>query len=307
MQFDQLRAMLALADVSNLSRAAERLHLSPPALFNQIRQLEEELGGRLYERVGRGLELTDKGRLLAEHARRILEARNQALEELGADSTSARNVLRLGSGPYSSVHIVPFLLRAVLDSRPNIDVRLAVGDDASLIRDLRAGVLDMAFMRTGLAEPSIDEWPLWKYEMVFVLPPPNYREWHQGEGTDRLHDKPFILLKRANIMEKAIHALCEVNGFSPRTIMEHGDPGCILELVKLGIGYSILPLWIAGTAWKRNELEVLRVGSPAIQSHGLITRHSSYAPKILAEVCAIAHRWQEWLPLAEFLHPFGPA
>ncbi len=306
MQFDQLRAMLALADVSNLSRAAERLHLSTPALFNQIRQLEEELGVRLYERVGRGLQLTDKGRLLAEHARRILEARNQAIEELSAGAASARNVLRLGSGPYSSVHIVPFLLRAVLESCTNVDVRLFVGDDASLIRDLRAGVLDVAFMRTGLEEPSIEEWPLWQYEMVFVLPLPKYGEWRQQVDVATLHDKPFILLKRPHVIEKAIHALCVTNGFSPRTVMEHWDPGCILELVKLGIGYSILPLWIAGMAWKRNELSVLRVQSPSIQSHGLIMRRSGHTPRILADVCDIARRWQEWLPLAEFIQPVDP-
>lgn len=299
MQFDQLRAMLALADFSNLSRAAERLHLSPPALFNQIRQLEEELGGRLYERVGRSLELTDKGRLLVKHAKLILEARSQALEELGADS--GRNVLRLGSGSYSSVHIVPFLLRAVLDECSNVDIRLAVGDDSALIRDLHSGVLDVAFIRTGLNDDGLVEWPLWRYEMVFVLPPPSYQEWDIEEQIGCLKDKPFILLKRPQVIDKAIDALCLANGFSPRAIMEHSDPGCILELIKLGIGYSILPLWIAGTSWKRDELQILRAGSAAIQIHGLVTRRSPKAPKILTDVCRIAKRWQEWLPLAEFV------
>jgi DNA-binding transcriptional LysR family regulator len=76
MEFDELSGILAFAEFASFSRAAERLHLSAPAVFSQIRRLENQLGGRLYKRVGRRLELTDRSRSLAEYARRILAVRN---------------------------------------------------------------------------------------------------------------------------------------------------------------------------------------------------------------------------------------
>ncbi len=305
MELGQLRAIVALSELTSFSRAAERLNLSTPAVFNQVRQLEEHLGGRLYERVGRRLELTERGKLLAQHARNILAAHDQAVTELVATAVPRREVLRIGSGPFSSVRIVPFLLRAYLRFYESVDIRLMAGDDQTLLRDLRSGVLDAVLLSLPLRDPELKEQPLWNYEMVFVLPPCHFPEWHKGRGLADLADKPFILFRRPVVVEQAIHKLSAGAGFVPRVVMENDDPASIRELVKLGLGFSILPLWTVGEDWRRKEISILRGSEPSLHQYGILSRASGYEPKALSDLRAVATAYAEWWPDARFVAPAG--
>ena len=112
MEMSQLRAILALKELASFAKAGEHLHRSPPAVFGQIRQLEEEIGQRLYERVGKRLELTDAGRMLADYACTILETHDEALSTLTGSTGGGAGVIRIGCGPHSSLRILPQLLRA---------------------------------------------------------------------------------------------------------------------------------------------------------------------------------------------------
>src|SRR5215831_7333338 len=82
MEFAQLRAILALRELASLAKAGEHLHLSPSAVFCQIRQLEDELGQKLYERIGNRLQLTKTGELLAQHAAKLLSTHDAAINAL---------------------------------------------------------------------------------------------------------------------------------------------------------------------------------------------------------------------------------
>lgn len=296
--------MLALAELTSFSRAAERLHLSPPAVFSQIRILEDRLGGRLYERIGRKLVLTPKGKLLAEHANRIVSAHDLAFEELTGCATPRREVLRLGTGPLSGVRIVPHLLRAYLAAHPDAEVRLTADDDQSLLRDLRAGTLDAVMLTLPAGDPALQEQQLWTYEMVFVLPPLKFKQWHSEKGLAALADKPFILYRRPVVVEQAIRRICLGAGYAPRVTMESDDPASIAELVKLGIGYAILPLWTVGEDVNRRQLSIIRCPQPAMYQYGMIYRPDGFSTRAGAGLRRIASEWRSWWPLARFVQPY---
>ena len=95
MELSQLRALIAIAEVGNFGKAGLRLHLSPPAVFDQVRRLESELGEKVYERAGRKLALTDAGRLIIDYARRILQEHDSALIALKELGGLERGSLRL--------------------------------------------------------------------------------------------------------------------------------------------------------------------------------------------------------------------
>lgn len=301
MELAQLRAVMALAELNSFSLAGERLHLSPPAVFSQIRQLEERLGGRLYERVGRKLILTPKGKLLAEHATRIVSAHDLAYEELTGCATSRREVLRLGAGPHSAVRIVPHLLRAYLAAHPDTDVRFAAGDDQSLLRELKGGTLDAVLLTLPSGDAGLEEQRLWAYEMVFVLPPRKSKEWHCGKGLMALADKPFILYRRPVVVEQAIRRICHDAGFSPHVTMESDNPASIVELVKLGIGYAILPWWTVGEDVHRREVSIIHCPQPEVYHYGMIYRGDSVSSRVGAGLRRVAADWRNWWPLARFV------
>lgn len=303
MELSQLRAMQALAELRSFTLAAERLHLSPPAVFSQIRQLEERLGGRLYEKSGRTLALTPKGKLLAEHANRIVSAHDLALEEITGCATSRRDVLRLGAGPCSAVRIVPHLLRAYLGAHPGVEARFGAGEDQALLRELHAGTLDAVLLTLPAGDPGLEEYPLWSYEMVFVLPPRKYKEWHSGAELRSLADKPFILYRRPVVVEQSVRRLCLAAGFAPRVTMESDNPAAIAELVKLGLGYAVLPMWTVGEDLARRELSQLRLQPTAVHQYGLICRPGYLSTRTGAGLRKVAAEWFNWWPLARFVQP----
>lgn len=303
MELGQLRAILALAELTSFSRAAERLHLSTPAVFNQIRQLEDHLGDRLYERVGRRLELTAKGKLLAEHAGRILAAYDRAMADMVSDPARNREVLRLGGGPFTSKRIIPFLLQNFLAANPDIEVRFVGGDDCSLLHHLRGGTLDVVLLSLPVGDPALVEEPLWLYDLVFAVPPAGCGNWNVVQSLAGLADKPFILYRRPVVVDQAIQNLCASTGGMPRVVMESGDPASIVELVKLGVGFSILPSLMVGEEAAEGKLRVLRAPESPFNEYGLVVRASVCEPRAITALRRIARGWREWWPLARYVSP----
>ena len=120
-------------------------------------------------------------------------------------------------------------------------------------------------------------------------------------------DKPFILFRRPVVVDRAIEKLFAGTGCSPRVVMENDDPASITELVKLGIGFSALPLWSVGEDWKRDEVAILRGPEPSFHEYGLLYRSSSYSAAPLTELRRVASAWREWWPLSEFVSPVAGA
>jgi len=120
--------------------------------------------------------------------------------------------------------------------------RRATGDDLPLLRDLRGGLLDVVFMSLPLRDPEIEEEPLWQYEMVLVVPPAGPPKGRARINLEDLRKEPFILYRRPVVIDEALRNLRAAIGFEPNVVMENDEPDSIKELIKLGLGISILPL-----------------------------------------------------------------
>ena len=305
MELSQLRAILALSELESITKAADHLHLSPPAVFSQLRQLEEHLGAKLYERVGRRLDLTHHGRKLAEHARRIIEAHDAAVADMQSLTRCPRRVLKVGCCPLSSSKILPHLMGALLSSKPDLEVKLSTEDDGFLLRDLRAGSLDAAFINLPANAADLEEHPLWSYAVVIVVPSADRgTRWRSCRLAD-LAGAPFIRCKGSAILDTAVRIFREQAGFEPKTVMEHDNPDSIRQLVKLGIGYSVLPYPCVADEADHRGLRVLRTGEQFSQKYGVVYRRACYRPQVIDELLAAADKWQDWWPLAKHVEIIG--
>ena len=300
-----LRAITALAEFASFFRAAQHLHLSPPAVFGQIRQLEDEFGMKFYERLGRRLHLTDAGELLVKHAKAMLAKHDAAAASLRELHGGKRAVLRIGTGPHSAIGIVPHLLQAFLSSYPDTEVRLTTGDDHTLISDLRTGLLDAILMTLPPDDPDLEGEPWWRYEMAFVLPPSG----RSGPGVTlrEVLDYPFILYHRRVVVDAAIQRICLQEGIEPHIVMAIDHPDSIKQLVKLGLGASILPLWIVADEARAGTLRILRLENTRLYEYGLVYRRPGYRPKGLTALVSVAQRWGKWWPMAKYVVRLEPA
>jgi DNA-binding transcriptional LysR family regulator len=298
------RALIAVGELGSFNKAGERLHLSPPAVFAQIHQLEVELGEKLYERAGRKLALTPSGRILLEHCRRLILVHDEAVGAVRDLSGLQRGSLYLGCGPHISVSIVPHLLRAYLSKHPNVELRLITGNDHMLFEDLHAGKVDLILMNLPVDAADLVQDPLWRYEMVFVVPPEDPAANQATISAAELSTRPFILYQRSVVIESAIRQFCVEVGFEPRVVMQNDQADSIKELVKLGLGISLLPLWSVSDDVRRGALRTLRLANRQLFSvTGLIYRKSSHQPMAVRALLNVAHQWKAWLPRAEDVLP----
>lgn len=298
MELSQLKALLTLAEVASFARVGEQLHLSPSAVFCQIRQLEEETGQKMYERVGKKLHLTSAGEVLAQHARKILEAHEAALLATKEQSPTRKEMLRLGCGPHGSVRIVPYLLRALVNAHPSTEVRLITStEDQPLVRDVRLGLLDAILMSLPVGDKELCEEPMWSYELVFTLPPVRMLRTPLSKPGE-LSKVPFILYSRTVVVDAVLKRLCSDLGFEPNVVMENDEADSIKELVKLGFGIALLPLWSVVDEARRGRLRVLRPKQPQLYNYGLVYRGIGYSPRVLSDLREVAHRFKDWWPYA---------
>lgn len=249
MELRHLRYLVAVADEGHVTRAAERLGIQQPPLTRQIRALETELGVVLFERLPRGVRLTEAGRIIVEAARDVLE-RAGRLPEIARRAARGEQG-RLAVGYTSSGAFHPFVaqqIRAFRAARPGVQLVLAEDGTPELVQGLGDERLDAAFVRSTVGDASsLVVEPLLEEEMVAALPAEHGLA---ARGRIRLADlaaETFIFYRRPTGpgLYDAIMAACLAAGFSPTVGQEAPRMSSTLGLVASGLGVSIVPAAMA--------------------------------------------------------------
>src|SRR5215211_3215712 len=243
MELRQLRYLVALADNRHFTRAAERLHVAQPALSQQIRRLEDELGLVLVHRTTRHVSLTDAGELLVERARRALAELDAARAEL-ADLAGVRSG-RVVVGAMQSLgsYDLSALLAEYHARHPAVE--LTVREDVSdgLLERLRADALDLAFMSVAAgAEPEgLQTRVLRREPLVALLAPGDPRARRRRIRLADLRDDPFITFRRGAGIRRLVEAAAREAGFEPQIAFETDEVPRARALASRGLGVTIVP------------------------------------------------------------------
>ena len=146
MDIKQLRSFVHIAELGSLSRAAERLNLSQPALSRQVNLLEESLDTKLLERTGRGVKLTEAGQMLAERARVILTDLARLEADLSARSSQVTGHVHVGVPPSAGIVITGALIENLRDRYPDLNVTVAEDLTGDVQEALLSGRLDIGIL-----------------------------------------------------------------------------------------------------------------------------------------------------------------
>ena len=244
MDLRHLRYFVAVAEELHFTRAAAKLGIQQPPLSQQVRQLETELGTRLFRRLTRGVELTEAGRFLLAEARQILDhvERTRAAVQGLARGTSGR--IRVGFSNAS--YFNPVVSRVIHDFReryPDVVLTPVQSVTAELVQALHEARVDVAFLRApfdddGLGSDLIVEEPL-----VAVIPEGHALAGSRGLALASLAKESFLLFPRSTSpgFYDSIISACQQAGFSPRLGQETPDIPSIVHLVGAGFGVSVVP------------------------------------------------------------------
>ena len=244
MELRHLRYFVAVAEELHFRRAAERLHVAQPAVSEQIRKLEQEIGVKLFNRTQRSVALTTAGTAMLEEARHVLRHAEVAQQSARSAGDQATMRLRIGYLPDSLPARVPRALRNLAVSAPRVHVDLETGPAFRLIAEVRARRLDAVVTSLPAPTNGLRMTPLGEQRAVVVLPVTHAHAVEPAVALERLAPERLVVLPRE--VNPAFHdaaiAMCHHAGLSP-TLVEVPEPSVehVLLAVAAGAGLALLP------------------------------------------------------------------
>lgn len=253
MELYQLRSFVAIAEAGQLTRAAEALHVSQPALSAQLRALEDELGLILFRRSPDGMQLTEAGRRLRAKAERVLAAAQALRDEAAALKGKLVGIARIGTLSDPAFARVGEFISASLSRYPLLKIELHQGITGELLAQVRDGDLDGAFYYGELRQPLVTGLPLRQVTYRVVGP----REWKaELEHADwtQLAAKPWIIPPPISSQHEWVTQLLRSQGAKPAQVVESDSETVIATLVVSGVGMALMREDLARDREARNEL-----------------------------------------------------
>jgi DNA-binding transcriptional LysR family regulator len=240
----ELRHLLYFTTVAqrlNFSRAADDLHVAQPAISQQIKVLERELGVQLFDRVGGKVALTEAGEALLPHANRILAAVEVARHEVTELGTLTRGTASLGAPPTVSGQLLPGLLARFKRTYPGLEVTLREAGTERLLKLVEGGELDLAIVVTDRLPAVVEQQPFLKEHYVLAVSAHHPLAGARGVRLADLAGEPFILFPDSYKLREVTLAACRAAGFEPKVALDGGAMQSALEFVAAGLGVALVP------------------------------------------------------------------
>ncbi|WP_168793315.1 LysR family transcriptional regulator [Paraburkholderia aromaticivorans] len=262
--FRQLKALHTIAKLGSVSRAAEELRLTQPAVSLQVRLLEEAAGAPLLQRVGRGVQLTAAGEILARYALEILDLWNGAADDLAALHGEQGGTLRIGAITTAEYLIPPFLVRFT-ESRPQVKVQFKVGNRADIIRMLATHEIDLAVMGSAPRELRTAATAFAKHPMAFVASPAHALMKKKRLSLDDLQSANLFVRERGSGTRSTVENLFRLAGLKLHIGSELSSNEAIKQLVEAGLGIAFLSLHACSLEFQAGLLALLPMPANPIE------------------------------------------
>lgn len=261
MELRQLSTFIRVAQFKSFSKAAESLGYSQSAVTVQIRQLEEELHTRLFDRMGKRITLTDPGAQFLSRAYDVLNEVNKARLSV-ADAGELHGRLHIGTIESLCFAKLPAVLRQFWQRHPQVVVHVTTGEPETLIEQMERGELDLIYI---LDEPRYNNnWRKMmeqREDVVFVASPTLGEELARVPALklEQLMDKPFYLTEREENYRRVLDRFLASRGVVLTPFLECSDTSFIIKMLETSRGISLLPWYAVERSVQQGRLSLLDV------------------------------------------------
>jgi LysR family hydrogen peroxide-inducible transcriptional activator len=266
MELHQLRYFVATAECGSVSRAAERCFVAQPSLSQQLKKLEQELGAMLFDRLGRGVALTDAGRALLPRARRILADIRETETNLKREAEDGPGTLIVGAIPTMAPYLLPPALRALRRAYPACAISVREDLSEALVDALENNEIDCALVSTPLDDTLLDLEVIGEEELLVALPRHHPAATRAELRVSELRGEPTVALADMHCLSRQIDHFCSTRHIATQVVCRTTQLSTITELVSLGLGLSLVPE-MAAAADRSDRCRYLRLrpGKPVRQ------------------------------------------
>jgi DNA-binding transcriptional LysR family regulator len=298
MEIQKLRGFYWAVHCLSFSEAAQKIHVSQSAISHQVKSLEEELGVKLYERVGRGIVPTPEGERLAHYARSVLHALDDLESEFAELSGRPHGTIRTAAIRGMAMFQVPWMVKRFRQQHPEVKLVLSSSSfDSEIIRRVASGEADIGITSSWNEFDEVEYFETLSYDMYVCVPLD-----HEWVGrTERLSlneivEQPLILYEQGTSERKHIDKVFARHGLEPDVTMEVGGPVVLKEYVRIGLGITI----ISGLMISQSQDDVIQA-MPATDifgklGYGVILRRGRYVSTAVREFMRAAGVADERIP-----------
>lgn len=286
MELRQLETFIRVAELKSFTQAAELLYLTQPAVTRQVAALEAELKTRLFDRLGRTVQLTAAGEALYRYAVEMLRLGREAERAVADVVTGTAGRLAIGANSTTATYLLPPLLRQFREDYPGVELSLHTGVSARVVEMVLTNEVDIG-LATGVAEqPGLVVTPLSEHGTSIVVYPDHplaaKSKQQSGVRASELAGSPLILMEDGTNLRTDVDRLLAAAGIEERITMELDNVEAIKKMIEARLGISLLPLVSVAAEVESGRLIAL----PLIDE-----------PNIHRRIAAL-HRRDKYLPTA---------
>jgi LysR family transcriptional regulator for metE and metH len=275
----------AVAELGNVTRAADRLHLTQSALSHQLRDIESRLGAPLFIRLSRRMALTPEGERVLVTARRVLDDLRRTEDDVRGMSDAGRGVLRLATQCNTGYHWLPPLLETFNRKHPGVEVQIVVAATDRPLQALLDGQIDLAVITDeDVTDPRIVIRPLFADELVAIVAPSHRLAKRAWINPEDFAEENLMIYKADRKDSYVFTKILTPAGVEPARISHVPLTEAIVELVKAGLGVGVLARWAVEPTLKSGAMVGVRITRRGVRrqwSAATLTNRTD--PKWLAE------------------------
>ncbi|MFZ5533681.1 MAG: LysR family transcriptional regulator [Pseudomonadota bacterium] len=293
MDVNLLAAFVAVATEGSFSGAADRLHLTQPAISKRIAALEADLGAPVFDRVGRGVMLTEAGRALLPLAQEILDRIASCRRAVADLSGPVSGPLALGTSHHIGLRRLPPFLRAYARAYPTVELAIRFMDSEEVCDAVGEGLLDLGVVTLPLIPaPQLETEALWDDALVVMAAPDHPLTDLTAPNPADLVRYPAILPETGTYTHTLIAQAFARHGLTLRARLQTNYMETIRMMVSVGLGWSLLPATLAGP-----DLVSLDVQELVLRRQLGLVRHRDRSPsRAVAAFCDLLRAPRESAP-----------
>ncbi len=241
MEIHQLQYFVAVAEMGNFTRAAEKCLVAQPSLSQQIIKLEKELGHPLIERLNRGIRLTDAGRIFYDKACHILDSVEEAKREITDERDEHAGRITVGAIPTIAPYLLPAVLKKFSTRFPKAEVVLRENFTEFTIKGCLEGDLDIGILALPIKQDHLVVTPLFTEELLLAMNAKHPFAKKKRITMKDVSEEPFILLNETHCLGEQVLSFCKQRDCLPRVACESSQLLTAQEMVAMNHGISLIP------------------------------------------------------------------
>lgn len=276
MDLHQIEIFCTLIKLRSFSKAAEALYLTQPTVSGHIKNLEQELGVKLLDRLGKQIIPTEAGDVLFRHGQELLALRDRAQEEIAGLAGQVSGLLKIGGSTIPGAYILPSFIGAFKKQHPSAAIQLLIDDTAKITQAVLNNDLHLGVVGAPMIDSQLESHPFLRDELVIAVPATHAWAKKRTITPDVLRGAPFILRETGSGTRRVMEERLGKEGISIadlNTIAVMGSSDAVRQSIKGGLGISILSIRAIQDDIVAKRLAAVRLkGMPIERSFSVILR-----------------------------------